>query len=166
MNRMMFGILVLVVGAVSATHVFGHGHDFTEGQVAAVGKHCVHGFSISEQTVVFYAGDTARLNDDLSRFLEGQYATRRVVIHSGTKKVESPWDMDLGIQRQTLADWSVNTWDDPADAAKASPRIHMQIDIWLGRKTKLDDLCIPKGFEVVSGGEIEKFVQGRKPAAK
>ncbi len=163
MKRRMTFVLVLVVGCMSAKEVIGVGNDFTKEQVAAAGKHCVHGFWVNEQSVVFFAGDTDQLNRDLPKRLEGQYATRKVVIHVGTKRAESPWDTK---PRDTFADWSVNTWDDPEDAAKALPRMRMQIDIWLGNKIKLEDLRIPEGFEVISGGEIEKFIQQRKQQFK
>jgi len=163
MKRWIILMFVLVVGSISAEEVFAVGLDFTKEQIAAAGKHCVHGFWVNEQTVVFYAGDTAQLNRDLPKYLEGQYATRKVVIHVGTKRAESPWDTK---PRETFADWSVNTWNDPADAAKAVPRMRMQIDIWLGSKIQLEDLRIPEGFEVVSGGEIEKFIQQRKQQSK
>lgn len=163
MKRSLTFVLVLVAGCMTAKEVFAVGSDFTKEQIAAAGKHCVHGFWANEQTVVVYAGDTAQLNRDLSKFLEGQYETRKVVLHVGTKRAESPWDAK---PRDTFADWSVNTWDDPADAAKAVPRMRMQIDIWLGGKIRLEDLRIPEGFEVDSGGEIEKFIQQRKQKAK
>jgi hypothetical protein len=38
--------------------------------------------------------------------------------------------------------------------------------IWLGNKINLEELRIPEGFEVVSGGEIEKFIQQRKQQSK
>jgi hypothetical protein len=163
MKRLLFGLLFVVIAGVTAREARALGSDFTTDQIAAAGKHCVHGYWVNEQTVVFYAGDAAQLNRDLLRYLEGEYASRKVVLHVGTKRAESPWDTQA---RDTFADWSVNTWDDPADAAKAVPRMRMQIDVWLGSKIKLEDLRIPEGFEVVSGGEIEKFIQQRKQKSK
>ena len=40
--------------------------------------------------------------------------------------------------------------------------MQLQVDVWLSGKVALDNLQVPKGFEVVSGGEIEKFIQKRK----
>ena len=166
MKQWLTFMLVLMLSGVNVKAVFAAGADFTKEQIAQIGKHCVHGFWLNEQTVIFYAGDTAELNRDLPKFLEGQYATRKVVVHAGIKKAESPWDQDLGTKRETLMDWSVNTYDDPSDALEAVPRMHMQIDVWLGSKIQLEDLRIPEGFEVVSGGEIEKFIQSRKHKTK
>jgi hypothetical protein len=158
MNRLLVGCVMLVIaGAPTEAHAIGN--DFTKDRIAVAGKHCVHGFWVNEQTVVFYAGDTSLLNRDLVRLLDGKYASRKVVIHAGTKRAESPWDAK---PRDTFADWSVNTWDDPDDAAEAVPRMRMQIDIWLGSAIQLQDLRVPDGFEVVSGGEIEKFIQQRR----
>jgi hypothetical protein len=86
MKQLISGFFALVVALTSATAIFAVGSDFSKEEVAAAGKHCVHGFWVNEQTVRFYAGDTALLNDDLSRWLEGQYASRKVVIHSGTTR--------------------------------------------------------------------------------
>ena len=159
MKRLVFGCLLLVITGATVREAFAFGNDFTKDQIAAAGKHFVHGFWVDMQSVVFYAGDAAQLNRDLPKYLEGEYASRKVVLHVGTKRAESPWDTQ---PRDTFADWSVSTWDDPADAAKATPRWLLQIDIWLGGKIKLEDLRIPEGFEVVSGREIEKFIQQRK----
>jgi hypothetical protein len=37
-----------------------------------------------------------------------------------------------------------------------------QVDVWLGSRIKLEDVRIPANVEVVSGGEIEKFVGKRQ----
>ena len=163
MKRLVFGCLLLVIAGVTVKEAFAVGNDFTKDQIAAAGKHCVHGFWVNEQSVAFYAGDAAQLNRDLPKYLEGEYASRKVVLHVGTKRAESPWDTK---PRDTFADWTVNTPDDPADAAKATPRFLLQIDIWLGSKMKLEDLRIPERFEVVSGREIEQFVEARKGMSK
>jgi hypothetical protein len=163
MKRLVFGCLMLVIAGATAKEAFALGNDFTKEQIAAAGKHCVHGYWVNLQNVLFFAGDVAQLNRDLPKYLQGDYASRKVVLHVGTKRAESPWDTK---PRDTFADWSVNTWDDPADAAKATPRFLLQIDIWLGSKISLEDLRIPEGFEVVSGGEIEKFIQQRKQQSK
>jgi len=161
MKRFMFGLLLLSITGATASKALAWGSDFTKDQIATAGKHCVHGFWVNQQTVVFYAGDAFLLNREFSKCLEGEFALRKVVIHVGTKKAESPWDTKA---RDTFADWSVNTntWDDPADAAKAVPRMQLQIDIWLGSKIKLEDLRIPEEFEVVSDGEIERFIKKAK----
>jgi hypothetical protein len=161
MKRWMIFVLVLAAGSMSAKEVFALGSDFTKNQLATFGEHCVHGFWVNGDTVTYYAGDTAQLNRDLQNCVGGQCKSRKVVIHVGTNRAKSPWDTK---PRDIFADWSVNTTDDPAD--EAAPRIRMQIDIWLGSKIKLEDLRIPKGFEVVSGGEVEKFIQDRKQKSK
>ena len=60
------------------------GTDFPKDQIAAAGKHCVHGFGVNEQSVVFYAGDAAQLNRDLPKYLEGEYALRKVVLRANS----------------------------------------------------------------------------------
>jgi hypothetical protein len=158
MKHSLFGIIFVAITA-AATDAFALGSDLSKAELSSAGKHCVHGFWVNEQTVLFFAGDANQLNRDLPKYLEGSYASRKVVIHAGTTRAKSPWDKQA---RDTLADWSVNTFDDPADAAQATPRMRLQIDLWLGSKIALDDLRIPDGFEVVSGGEIEKFIQQQR----
>ena len=159
----MCGFLLVVIAGATATEALALGADFNKDQIAAAGKHCVHGYWLNAQTVVFYAGDGAQLNRDLPKHLVGgDFASRKVVIHVGTKRAESPWDTKA---RDTFADWSVNT-DYRRDGANAARRMHMQIDIWLGSNIRLEDLRIPDGFEVVSGGEIEKFIEKRMQESK
>jgi hypothetical protein len=167
MKRLAFGCLLLMGVGATSNKAFAVGSDFTKDEIAAFGKHCVHGFWVNQQTVLFFAGDAAQLNRDLLKHLEGEYASRKIVIHPGTKRAESPWDTKA---RDTFADWAVNTWDDPADAAKAVPRMRMQIDIWLGDRIRIKDLRIPKEFEVVLRANQENGkdagVKKEPPAAK
>jgi hypothetical protein len=163
MSRLKIGFLVLAMSATTATEVFAWEFDFTKEQRAAAGKHCVHGFFSNESTVAYYFGDAAQINLDLPKLLEGRYATRTVVLHVGTMPAATSWDKKA---RDTFADWSIQTFDDPADATKAVPRMRLQVDIWLGGKINLEKISVPKEFEVVSGGEIEKFIQERKRKSK
>jgi hypothetical protein len=161
MKRSHLGLVAIALVTTAAARVLALGVDLTPQEIAQRGKHCVHGYWINERQVTFYAGDTAQLNRDLAKMLEGSYASRKVLIHAGTTSAGSPWDK---ARRNIAADWSVDTYDDPDDAARAVPRFRLQVDIWLGSKIKLDDLRIPPQFDVASAGEIEKFVQRHKPA--
>ncbi len=163
MKRLALSCLFIVISGAAVAEAVAAGSDFTKDQLAAGWTHCVHGFWLNEQIVKFYAGDTDQLNRDLPKFLEGQYASRKVVLHVGTKRAESPWDKK---PRDIFADWSVNTYVDPEDALKGTVRMQMQIDVWLGNKITLKDIRIPDGFDVLSGGEIEKFIQQRKEQSK
>lgn len=92
MKRLALGCLLLMSSAITSRQAFAVGKDFTKDELAAFGKHCVHGFWVNQQTVLFFAGDAAQLNRDLPKHLEGEYAPRKVVVHPGTKRAESPWD--------------------------------------------------------------------------
>jgi hypothetical protein len=37
--------------------------------------------------------------------------------------------------------------------------MHLQIDVWVGGRIKLDELRIPAEFTVESGREIETFIE-------
>jgi hypothetical protein len=159
MTRLLARALALVVIGITATNVSALGWDFTKDDYAAAGKHCVRGFWVNDTSVAFYGGEVALLNGDLAKALERAYATRTVVIHVGTKRAKSPWEKK---EEGKFADWSVTRSDVPADAAKAVPRMQLQVDVWLSGKITLESLRIPDGFAVVSGGEIEKFIQKQK----
>jgi len=174
MNRLFLGLLALAVVVAVATRAFADGDDLALGgdyskeQIATAGKHCVHGYWVNDRTNLFFAGDTAQLNRDLLKYVAWPCSKRKLVIHVGTKRAKSPWNTK---EPNIFADWSANTWKPPADATQPVhpvqlARMEMYIDIWLGSKIKLEDLRIPEGFEVVSGGEIEKFIQKRKQESK
>ena len=163
MKRWIVFAFVLMLGSLCAKSVLALGCDFTKEEIAAAGKHCVHGYWVNEQSVAFYAGETTLLNRELPKYLEGNYSTRQVVLHIGTKRVSSPWDTK---PRNLFADWSVNSWDDPEDSNKAVPHFKLQIDVWLSSKITLESLHIPDGYEVVSGREIEQYIHKRKRSSK
>ncbi len=138
------------------------GSDFTPEQIAAQGKNCVHGYWVNLTSVTYFTGDAATLNDHFGTLglkAKATYATKKVVLHPGPKKASSPWD---NAERNISTDWSVTLWLDGG----MNPGAHLQIDIWLGGQVKLEDLRIPADVEVVSGGEIEKFIQERMEKSK
>ena len=49
---------------------------------------------------------------------------------------------------------------------KAGLRYYTRVDVWLGSGIKLEELRIPANVEVVSGGEIEKFIAERQGKQK
>ena len=125
------------------------------------GPNCVHGFMVNWEDTFFFAGDTAAFNKFVEGYGKRDDLKRRVVIHAGTKKARSPWDK---ADRDIPADWSYYVWN----TGKPDPRhpAPSQVDVWLGSRIKLEDLRIPANVEVVSGGEIEKFIeQRRRPSA-
>jgi hypothetical protein len=169
MNRCLVLFLVFVVGLASGNKVFGLGVDFTKAELAQFGKHCVHGYTAPSTSVTFFAGDTSNLNEHISKLLlagNGQgtpvYTTKKIILHIGPKKAGSPWDQK---ERDIGVDWSVTSWS-VSGAKVTTAASNLQIDIWLGSQIKLDELRVPDDFEVVSGGEIEKFIASRKPNQK
>lgn len=168
MKRWITVMLVLVAAGMFAAEAFALKVDFTKEEVAAAGKHCVHGYTVNVTTVVaFFAGDAASFNEQLSTLgkskhelqQDATFATKKVVLHPGPMVVSRYYKPERAIS----TDWSVTTW--PEDRSNPS-KVHLQIDIWLGGQIKLEELRIPADFEVVSGGEIEKFVEGRKSKSK
>jgi len=152
-------VFALALGwfALTVPEALAIGRDLPKEILALQGPNCVHGYMVNWTDTFFYAGDTAAFN----KFVEG-YSKRndlklRVVIHPGTKKARSPWDK---ADRDIPVDWSYYVWNTGTPAGgKPAPS---QVDVWLGSRIKLEDLRIPANVEVVSGGEIEKFIGERQ----
>ena len=117
----------------------------------------VHGFRVNWIDTHFYAGDTAAFNAFVADYAKLPNAKLRVVIHPGTLRAASPWDKQ---DRGLAADWSLWIWN--TDGRSEYPT---QVDLYLGSRITLKDLVIPNSIEVASGGEIERFIAARKPAA-
>jgi hypothetical protein len=142
--------------ALAAGPALAIGRDLPKDVLAMQGPNCVHGFMVNWEDVFFFAGDTVEVNKFLENYGKRDDLKRRVVIHPGTKKARSPWDQD---DRNLPADWSYYIWNTARpDVNNPAPS---QVDIWLGSRIKLDELQIPDTIEVVSGGEIEKFIEER-----
>ena len=120
------------------------------------GQTPVHGYFVNEEDVFFYAGDTAAFNKFAASYGKLKKVSLKVVIHPGAKKARSPWDK---ADRNIPVTWSY--YVAAPDGTPGKPA-STQVDVWLGSQIKLQELRIPANVEVVSGGEIEKFVADRK----
>src|SRR5262249_17849404 len=126
----------------------------------------VHGYWVNETDVFFYNGDSKAFNEFADGYSQLKGTQLRVVLHAGTKKARSPWDTAA---RDIPDAWSLHAPSDPLDkdgVPKAGNGYYTRVDVWLGSQVKLEELRIPANVEVVSGGEIEKFIaerQGKKP---
>ena len=157
---------VLTVLFFAAPEVFGLGSDHPNGLVDGhphwpqglkdlvnrEGR--VHGFWVNEVDVFFYAGDTQAFNQFLEGYAKLPKTSLTVVIHPGAKNARSSWDKQ---DRDLPAQWSLQTGGDSQDG-----RFVTRVDLWLGSRIRLEDLRIPENDEAASGGEIERFVEGRK----
>jgi hypothetical protein len=108
--------------------------------------------------VFFYSGETADFNRFVEAYSKLENVELRVVIHAGATKARSPWG---NADRDIPADWSYYVWN-TGPVAKGSKPAPTRVDVWLGSRIKLEELRIPANVEVVSGGEIEKFIAERK----
>jgi len=156
-------ILALVLGwfALAAPEALALGHDLPKdyleehGQLVK-GQIPVHGFMVNWTDTFYYAGDTAAFNKFVEAYSKRTDLKLRVVIHVGTTKASSPWDNK---DRNIPADWSFHVWNAPPDPRNPAPS---KVDVWLGSRIKLEELRIPANVEVVSGGEVEKFIAARQ----
>lgn len=167
MSRCFTSALVVLISLLATADAFGLGSDFSKEELSrngelVKGQTPVHGYWVNWEDMFFYSGDTGELNRFLESYAKMTGHTRRVVIHAGGKKARSPWDMT---DRDIPTDWSFYRWNTgSAENAKPAPS---RVDIWIGTRIKLDELQVPAGIEVTSGGEIERFVERRqKQAAK
>ena len=157
MARIIMTLGLLVWFSLPAALAFGLGKDHTK-EVIAKRENCVHGYWVNWEDVFFYAGDTAAFNKFIAEYSKMPAVRLRVVIHPGTKKARSPWDK---ADRNIPVEWSLYVWNtgglpDPKTPAPT------QVDLWLGGRVKLEEVTIPDNIEVVSSGEIEKFVEARQ----
>jgi hypothetical protein len=118
----------------------------------------VHGFMVNWEDVFFYSGETTDFNCFVEAYSKLENLEHRIVIHPGTKRARSPWDKE---DRNIPVDWSYYVWNIGAVPKGAKPA-PAKVDVWLGSRIKLEELRIPVNVEVISGGEIEKFVGERK----
>jgi hypothetical protein len=177
MARLSLVALALLGWALTAAEVFALGSDHPKGPVsgnelwpaglAEVASHPdrVHGFWVNETDVFFYNGDSKAFNEFMDGYSKLKGAALRVVLHPGTKKARSPWDKT---DRDPVA-WSLTGSSRPLNefgAQKAGSRYYTRVDVWLGSQVKPEELRIPAHVEVLSGGEIEKFIAERQGQQK
>ena len=125
----------------------------------------VHGYWVNETDVFFYHGASQKFNQFIDGYRKLKSTALRVVIHAGTQKARSPWDK---ADREIPVAWTLHASFSPLDrfgVPKAGDRFYTRVDVWLGSPVKLEELRIPAAIEVISGGEIEKFIAERQGQA-
>lgn len=166
-------VLVLVTMGVLFQDASAWLSPFSKERIRAAGKYCVHGYDGNFGTVgTYYAGDAVAFNAQIAAHFKlgivrradelevgGDYVTRTVVLHPGSKVV--PRYLDKTGKLST--DWLVTSWR--GDLA-GEGGWHLRVDVWLGDRIKLDELRIPQGYAVKSGREIEDFVARHNSNAK
>jgi hypothetical protein len=163
MRRLFAFALIVALPLLSTSEALALGRDLPKdyleehGQLVK-GQIPVHGFMVNWTDTFFYSGDTADFNRFVEAYSKLENVELRVVIHVGSTKAQSPWDNK---DRDIPADWSYHLWN-TGPIPKGGKPAPAKVDVWLGSRIKLESLRIPANVEVVSGGEIEKFVGERK----
>src|SRR5262249_42504979 len=119
-----------------------------------------------ETDVFFYNGDSKAFNQFADGYSKLKGTALRVVLHAGTKKARSPWD---AADRDIPVAWCLHRSSDPLDkdgVPNPRSRYYTRVDGGLGSQVRLEELRIPADVEVVSGGEIEKFIAERQGKQK
>jgi len=160
-------LLTLLLPAI----VWGLGADHPPGPIGGTGAwpqelkalvntdNRVHGFFVNGEDILFFRGNTAKLNEFLTKYSKLQNVKHQVVLHPGELDVRSPWDK---VPRDIQGDWRVYAG---SRLGKKEP-FAVRVEIWLGGQVKLEELRVPANITVSSGGEIEAFVEKHKQAQK
>ena len=116
------------------------------------GESVLHGFDIEGDTILYFAGDTAKLNKYLQSQSTGRYGARTVVLHVEEMLAQNPLvhHNDLTTEK---ADWKSHV------TIRGAPPSEITVHISLGENIQLKDIELPTNFKAVSGGEIEKYVE-------
>lgn len=112
----------------------------------------VHGFWVNSTDTLFYVGKTQKLNEMVRQIAKTDAAMVKVVLHPDSGVAQSPWSK----KAVGPADWSVTVAGEHAISEKQDIVI---IDVWLGVEVSLDNLNLPSGVTVASGGEIEDYIK-------
>ena len=166
-----FAIVVMILASLASTPAWGLGADhprqpvnndkWPRGLAALVNAdNRVHGFFVNWEDVFFFKGDTAALNDFLTKYAELPDTRLHVVVHPGRLEVRSPWDTQA---RDIAGDWKLYASPFTREQVQAEPLkpgpFVTRVDVWLGGSVTLGELRVPGNVSVESGGEIEAFVK-------
>ena len=159
MRKPLSILLILFTLGLFCSKTYGLLFPFSQDQIEAI-KHCVHGYEGNfGATGVYYAGDAAAFNETIADIAKQEtdpkngrpYASKTITIRPGPMTVP-----DFLVDDDTIkTDWVVHSGHRQADGLGPD----LSIEVWVGSSIKLDELVIPKGFTVKSGGEIEAFVK-------
>jgi hypothetical protein len=154
LRSIRFPLALLLTGFL-ATAVLALGADHPKSELEKHGPNCIHGFFVNWVDVFFFAGDGAACTKFVADLAKDKNVLVRVVLHPGSKKARSPWDKE---DRDLPTDWTLTTGDEREQRVAGDDRKLVRVDVWVGSKIKLADLRLPAEAEVVSSGEIEKFI--------
>ena len=160
MNRYFPG-LIASFGAfvVLPTVVLAIGFTLPDHQLKQYGNSSIHGYEVNGEVVIFFQGDTTKLNEYLRKVSNERYGKRKATLHVGSRSARSPWDQE-GAKEKRQADWNSEITLPKADGSDIT------VHIWIGRNVHLADLEIPETFIVDSGGEIDSFIRSRRQNAR
>jgi hypothetical protein len=105
-----------------------------------------------------YAGDAPKLNAFLKEYAKVPEVGLQVVLHPGRTKRKVG-----GTKRTVHVDWTMHIAENysirPNAAAFKGKKGLTTVDIWIGGQVELDKLQVPLNIDLISGGEIERFIK-------
>ena len=121
----------------------------------------VGGFFVNADDYFYFCGDTKAFNAFLKQYAQMEDVGHRLVLHPGQGVDKRPW----GKKDLKPIDWFVEittrAWRAIGRKNKNEPPpkgYAVTVHLWVGGSVGLEALDVPLNIEVVSSGEIERFV--------
>lgn len=124
----------------------------------------VQGSWVNQNDFFFFKGDAAAFGKFVERYAKVLDTPLKVVIHAGSIPLTGP----LGKPAETSFDWQLRVirrgWGAPLDPRRpnSDPGYVVTLHLWVSDNITLDQLEIPKQVDVISAGDIEKFIDSHK----
>ncbi len=118
----------------------------------------VHGHWVNANDEFFFEGDTAALEQFLSRYVKLQDTPLKLVLHSGSIRRSALW----GEKPRAHYDWKLfvqrRGWGVPLDPKrpKNDPGYVVTVDVWLDGRVDLAKLGVPIQIGVESSGKTDQ----------
>lgn len=174
MRRMLVAFGTLSITILCCGPVLPYTWELTEGQriraawgwPAGVqdmmdGGRLVYGVWQDAGLTAFYAGDQDAFHEVVDHYSALRGTPRRLVLHAGGGSTARLGEEEKGIE----FDWQLRVLrrgrhpDAPEDPTGYGSAFVVTLDLWLGGEYELEKLKVPLSIEVISGGEIEEFIE-------
>ncbi len=122
----------------------------------------VGGFFVNANDWFFFQGDAKAFNAWLEKYAALKDTPLQLVLHPGRTTDRRPWSKEG--EARLPVDWQVDvinrqwTYEAIDEKHPVKPGHDVTVHVFLGGQVGLDDLDVPLGVSVESGGEIEEFV--------
>jgi hypothetical protein len=122
----------------------------------------VGGYFVNQFDSLFFQGDPKAFSAWLQQYAALADTPLRLVLHPGRGNDGRPWSKPD--EKRLPVDWRIDInnrqWTREAMVEKkpVKPGYDVTVHVFLGGQVGLEDLDVPLGVSVESGGEIEEFI--------